>query len=375
MTTYCFDELSSSRPLLYSTPCTQGTDSDQVLSPPLTPALSPSGTLTNPSFKRKYSMDMAHLNFSYPPYPDQFDRRMSTCSAAPDTQYHSYWPMHLQKRSLSVTERAVSTRRQPAKQNKHVCSHPDCGWSFKRHEHLKRHMFVHTGERPHLCHHPGCGKRFSRSDNFHAHFRTHTKKALEHSSPLQRSTLTESQPETKFHELSTEHQFHASYPPATSPTPNKAFTHYEPTFEADLIHPTTLEENEKQYICEHTDCQRRFKRPEHLKRHQRIHTAERPFECTYLGCQRTFARSDNLNQHLKTHEKRDHSMTFNTSIPSLQQITVTSRPHDTFDSSFTRHNGFSFAIPYASNQDQFHRTPLLQGHLTPTGWHSEEANY
>ncbi|OAD73625.1 C2H2-type zinc finger transcription factor, partial [Phycomyces blakesleeanus NRRL 1555(-)] len=59
----------------------------------------------------------------------------------------------------------------------------------------------------------------------------------------------------------------------------------------------------KQYVCEHTDCHRRFKRPEHLKRHQRIHTAERPFECTYPGCGRTFARSDNLTQHIKTHEK------------------------------------------------------------------------
>ncbi|KAI7904160.1 uncharacterized protein BX663DRAFT_400863, partial [Cokeromyces recurvatus] len=64
------------------------------------------------------------------------------------------------------------------KQNKHLCTFPKCLWSFKRFEHLKRHMLVHTGERPHVCPHPGCGKRFSRSDNFHAHFRTHEKKAM-----------------------------------------------------------------------------------------------------------------------------------------------------------------------------------------------------
>ncbi|KAI8984515.1 hypothetical protein BDF20DRAFT_792608, partial [Mycotypha africana] len=62
--------------------------------------------------------------------------------------------------------------------HKHVCQFSFCGWSFKRYEHLKRHMLVHTGERPYTCHFPGCGKSFSRSDNFHAHYRTHTKKKV-----------------------------------------------------------------------------------------------------------------------------------------------------------------------------------------------------
>ncbi|KAI7883153.1 hypothetical protein K492DRAFT_126742 [Lichtheimia hyalospora FSU 10163] len=65
---------------------------------------------------------------------------------------------------------------QPLKQHRHICIYPNCGWSFKRYEHLKRHMLVHTGERPHACPFPGCGKRFSRSDNLHAHHRTHLKK-------------------------------------------------------------------------------------------------------------------------------------------------------------------------------------------------------
>ncbi|KAI8336588.1 hypothetical protein BC941DRAFT_328781, partial [Chlamydoabsidia padenii] len=64
----------------------------------------------------------------------------------------------------------------PNTQHKHVCKYSHCGWSFKRYEHLKRHMLVHTGERPHVCPFQGCGKCFSRSDNFHAHYRTHTKK-------------------------------------------------------------------------------------------------------------------------------------------------------------------------------------------------------
>ncbi|KAG0241905.1 hypothetical protein BGX31_000762 [Mortierella sp. GBA43] len=61
--------------------------------------------------------------------------------------------------------------------NKHPCKFPTCGWSFKRFEHLKRHMLVHTKERPFVCEVKGCEKSFSRSDNFSAHLRTHTKKS------------------------------------------------------------------------------------------------------------------------------------------------------------------------------------------------------
>ncbi|ORZ19342.1 hypothetical protein BCR42DRAFT_295903, partial [Absidia repens] len=57
----------------------------------------------------------------------------------------------------------------------------------------------------------------------------------------------------------------------------------------------------KQHVCTHHQCQRRFKRLEHLKRHMRIHTMERPFHCNFPGCQKAFSRSDNLTQHSKTH--------------------------------------------------------------------------
>ncbi|CAG8730045.1 1207_t:CDS:1, partial [Funneliformis mosseae] len=59
--------------------------------------------------------------------------------------------------------------------NRHECDWPGCTWSFKRLEHLKRHMITHTGERKYTCNYPGCGKRFGRSDNFAAHYRTHNK--------------------------------------------------------------------------------------------------------------------------------------------------------------------------------------------------------
>ena len=40
----------------------------------------------------------------------------------------------------------------------------------------------------------------------------------------------------------------------------------------------------KPHKCAHPDCDRAFKRAEHLRRHERVHTQERPFQCQEHGC-------------------------------------------------------------------------------------------
>ncbi|KAB5594502.1 Transcription factor IIIA [Ceratobasidium theobromae] len=56
------------------------------------------------------------------------------------------------------------------------CPHAPCGKTFRRGEHLRRHIKgIHLAERPHACPHPGCGKTFSRHDNLMQHAKRHSR--------------------------------------------------------------------------------------------------------------------------------------------------------------------------------------------------------
>ncbi|KYG47253.1 hypothetical protein M433DRAFT_142206 [Acidomyces richmondensis BFW] len=48
-------------------------------------------------------------------------------------------------------------------------------------------------------------------------------------------------------------------------------------------------------------CQRCFSKPEHLMRHERVHSGSKPFICHYVGCEKRFNRQDSLVRHGKTH--------------------------------------------------------------------------
>lgn len=54
----------------------------------------------------------------------------------------------------------------------------------------------------------------------------------------------------------------------------------------------------RNFICPVTGCEKRFRRMEHVGRHELLHSGERPFHCA--ACNVSFSRSDVLSQHDKT---------------------------------------------------------------------------
>ncbi|KAI9012169.1 hypothetical protein CLU79DRAFT_839121 [Phycomyces nitens] len=364
------------------------TNAYQDVSPPLTPSVSP--YLIGHQFKPKYhtsSCSSSSSSSSSPPTElpsfngcgislqspqESFYRRNSSGYLShPQAPIQCQSSLEINSQSLTKDNIAMPCNPHGQHQNKHVCKHPMCGWSFKRYEHLKRHMYVHTGERPYVCRYPGCGKSFSRSDNFNSHYRTHAKKTL--SRPKQSSHALNMDSQRTFNENAnymysypTLDERRLSYPeePKTYlPQPNRLFQSHNSVFhvpkgrhnsphlspiahqesqlpsrctsglQMDILlspnkekpapvdrHPCRISSS-KEHICPVIQCHRQFKRLEHLKRHMRIHTCERPFACSVPTCHKTFSRSDNLSQHMKTHERhaerrrQQHSTDLSTLYP------------------------------------------------------------
>jgi len=77
--------------------------------------------------------------------------------------------------------------------------------------------------------------------------------------------------------------------------------------------PVVVSNKDKPHACSVGACSARFKRQEHLRRHERTHTDERPFGCNVCG--RKFSRTDNLRMHRKTHMKKTGRNLF---VPGLE---------------------------------------------------------
>ena len=80
--------------------------------------------------------------------------------------------------------------------------------------------------------------------------------------------------------------------------------------------PLVVSALDKSHVCE--ICQKRFKRLEHLRRHNKTHTGERGFRCEVVGCGKWFSRSDNLMAHRRYY----HHLTQTNDLELMENVAV-----------------------------------------------------